>query len=43
MRDRPFFEFTYLFTKAEIFYLYILHPMFAIDIIALVLQSVQGK
>ena len=43
MHAKPFFEFSYLFTKAEIFYLYILYSMFAIDIIALVIKSVQSK
>ena len=38
-----FFEFSCVFTKAEIFYLYILHSMLAVDIIALVLQSVKRK
>ena len=38
-----FFEFSYLFTKAEIFYLYILHKIFEIDINALVKKNVQSK
>ena len=43
MRAKHFCEFSYLLTKVEIFYLYILHSLFAIDIIGLVIKSVQSK